>query len=58
MHEQLDKAIKGLKKENPDWWTWLLLGCPPLAVAVATWRFWQNLIINERWEEKKLQAKL
>lgn len=58
LHEQLDKAIKGLKKENPDWWTWLLLGCPPLAVAVATWRFWQNLIINERWEEKKLQAKL
>ncbi|KAF5229995.1 hypothetical protein FAUST_10053 [Fusarium austroamericanum] len=55
---QLDKAIKGLKKETPDWWTWLLLGCPPLAVAVATWRFWQNLIINERWEEKKLQAKL
>ncbi|QPC78915.1 hypothetical protein HYE68_009667 [Fusarium pseudograminearum] len=55
---QLDKAIKGLKKETPDWWTWLLLGCPPLAVAIATWRFWQNLIINERWEEKKLQAKL
>ncbi|KAJ9417462.1 dephospho-CoA kinase [Fusarium oxysporum] len=55
---QLDKAIKDLRKASPDWWSWLLLGCPPLAVAVATWRFWQNLIINERWEEMKLNARL
>jgi dephospho-CoA kinase len=58
LKEQLDKAIKDLRKASPDWWSWLLLGCPPLAVAVATWRFWQNLIINERWEEMKLNAKL
>jgi dephospho-CoA kinase len=58
LKEQLDKAINDLRKASPDWWSWLLLGCPPLAVAVATWRFWQNLIINERWEEMKLNAKL
>ncbi|KAF4453099.1 dephospho-CoA kinase [Fusarium austroafricanum] len=58
LKEQVDKAIKDLRTASPDWWSWLLLGCPPLAVVVATWRFWQNLIINERWEEMKLNAKL
>ncbi|KAJ4264928.1 Dephospho-CoA kinase cab5 [Fusarium torreyae] len=58
LKEQLDKAVSELRKASPDWWSWLLLGCPPLAIAIAAWRFWQNLVINEEWEEKKLNAKL
>ncbi|KAI8662558.1 hypothetical protein LRP88_06769 [Fusarium phalaenopsidis] len=58
LREQLDKAIGAMRKTSPDWWSWFLLGCPPVAVAIAAWRFWQNIIINEEWEEKKLKHKL
>lgn len=54
----LEKEMKRLKARTPEWWSWALLGCPPLAVVVAAWRFWQNLRINRRWEETQTKAKL
>jgi dephospho-CoA kinase len=57
---KLDKAMVELKQQSPQWWSWLLLACPPLAFAVAGWRFWENVKINQRWaaveeaEAKKL----
>lgn len=49
----LDKAMAELRKSSPDWWSWLLLACPPLALAVAVWSFWQNVYVNRRWERQK-----
>lgn len=57
LKEQLDAAIGKLKRGSPDWWSWLLLGCPPLAVAVAVWQYYGNGRINERWEKGQLQLK-
>ncbi|KAH8169729.1 dephospho-CoA kinase domain-containing protein [Sarocladium implicatum] len=60
LKEKLDKAILEMKQTSPQWWSWLLLACPPLAVAVAGWHFWDNSRINQRWaaveeaEAKKL----
>lgn len=60
LKEKLDTAIGELKQTSPPWWSWILLACPPLAVAVAGWRFWENSRINQRWaaveevEAKKL----
>ncbi|KAK0386318.1 hypothetical protein NLU13_6155 [Sarocladium strictum] len=57
---KLDAAMVELKQKNPRWWSVLLLACPPLAIAVAGWQFWQNVRINRRWaaveeeEAKKL----
>ncbi|KAK2589527.1 Dephospho-CoA kinase cab5 [Conoideocrella luteorostrata] len=48
---KLDEAMKKLRRKSPDWWSWLLLGCPPLAVMVSAWTIWQNVRINRRWEE-------
>ncbi|PTB36520.1 uncharacterized protein TrAFT101_010403 [Trichoderma asperellum] len=48
---QLDEELRKLKAANPEWWSWLMLGCPPLAVALASWRFWQNIQAEKRWRE-------
>ncbi|KAL7812452.1 dephospho-CoA kinase domain-containing protein [Trichoderma aethiopicum] len=47
----LDEEMRKLKEANPEWWAWLMLGFPPLAVALASWRFWQNIRIERQWRE-------
>ena len=53
----LDLAMAELKTRTPQWWSYLLLACPPLAVGVAAWRLWQNLVINRRWENESEEIK-
>ncbi|KAL7786743.1 dephospho-CoA kinase domain-containing protein [Trichoderma ceciliae] len=48
---KLDDELRKLKGTNPEWWSWLMLGCPPLAVALATWRLWQNIRVERQWRE-------
>lgn len=50
----LDDEMKKLKSQSPSWWKWLLLGCPPLAVAMSVWRIMQNGKNERRWRESKL----
>ncbi|CAH0043204.1 unnamed protein product [Clonostachys solani] len=54
---QVDAALTQLKTQSPGWWSYVLLACPPLAVAVAAWRLWDNARINKEWEELKKQTK-
>ncbi|GAO14169.1 uncharacterized protein UV8b_06580 [Ustilaginoidea virens] len=54
---QLDDAVKQMRARSPEWWSWVLLGCPPLALMVSAWRLWQNMAINRRWEESQTDAK-
>jgi dephospho-CoA kinase len=54
---KLEQAMKELKTNSPEWWSWVLLGCPPLALATALWRIWGNVKINERWEASQREAK-
>ncbi|KAG5928090.1 hypothetical protein E4U53_002744 [Claviceps sorghi] len=46
----LDEAMARLRRSSPGWWSWMLLACPPLALAVSLWTIWQNTRINSRWE--------
>lgn len=57
LRDQLDIAIREMQRKSPSWWAWALLGCPPLAILVAAWEFWQNQKINARWEEGEKNAK-
>ncbi|PHH82199.1 hypothetical protein CDD83_3333 [Cordyceps sp. RAO-2017] len=54
----LAEAMATLRRSSPDWWSWLLLACPPLAVAVAAWSFWLNVRLNRQWEAAQAKAKL
>lgn len=42
-------AMARLRRASPAWWSWVLLACPPLALAVAACGFWQNVGLNRRW---------
>ncbi|KAI5459850.1 dephospho-CoA kinase-domain-containing protein [Mariannaea sp. PMI_226] len=57
LSKQLDDAMAQIRRGHPEWWSWVMLGCPPLAVAVAAWRYYQNIQINKRWENQT-KAKL
>ncbi|RCI15778.1 hypothetical protein L249_2971 [Ophiocordyceps polyrhachis-furcata BCC 54312] len=49
----VDKAMAALRRQRPNWWSWLLLLCPPLALIVAAWRLWENVRIDREWEAKE-----
>lgn len=54
------RAVGELEGANPRWRAWLLLACPPLALACGVYQYWMNGRINERWraQEKEVLAKL
>ncbi|ATY67376.1 dephospho-CoA kinase, putative [Cordyceps militaris CM01] len=56
--EQVHEAVARLKAGSPVWWSWTLLGCPPLALLVAAYRVWQNVRLNRQWHESKRASKL
>ncbi|KAG5983980.1 hypothetical protein E4U54_006183 [Claviceps lovelessii] len=53
----LDDAVGRLRRSSPDWWAWLLLACPPLALALSAWTIWRNVRMNARWEASQKEAK-
>ncbi|KAF7551640.1 hypothetical protein G7Z17_g4885 [Cylindrodendrum hubeiense] len=55
--EQLKGALGEMRQEHPDWWAWTLVACPPLAVAVVAWRYYQNIQINKQWEARSGELK-
>lgn len=54
---QLDKVMGEMKGRSAGWWSWVLLACPPLAIAVAAWRLGENVRINQRWEAQSKDIK-
>lgn len=58
LQSQVDQAVATLRAASPVWWNWLLLACPPLAAAVAAWRFWDNVRLEKEWlRREKEEAK-
>lgn len=55
---RVDDAVARLRRASPDWWAWLLLACPPLALAVAAWTVWRNVALDRRWREGQARAGL
>ena len=58
LEKEVARVMREIERGNPRWWQVLLLLCPPLALAVAGYRYWDNWRINTRWEEKKEKARL
>ncbi|KID89238.1 dephospho-CoA kinase [Metarhizium guizhouense ARSEF 977] len=57
LEAKLGEAMEKVRESSPEWWSWVLLGCPPLALAAAAWRIWGNVRINRQWEESQREAK-
>lgn len=52
LSKSLNEEIAKLKARSPEWWSWALLGCPPLAVLSAAWAIWRNMRLNKAWHEQ------
>ncbi|KAL1882783.1 hypothetical protein VTK73DRAFT_908 [Phialemonium thermophilum] len=57
LRREVDRAVAEVLRGSPRWWSWALLLCPPAAVVVGLWTFWQNSRINKRWEESELRER-
>jgi dephospho-CoA kinase len=57
LKKSIDAAMQQIRGSSPAWWNWLLLFCPPLAVASGAWTFWQNVRINNAWKAQQLKEK-
>ncbi|RFU31105.1 hypothetical protein B7463_g5247, partial [Scytalidium lignicola] len=55
---ELEKALREIRRNSPRWWAWLLWLCPPFAGLAGLWTYYRGLIINKRWNEEQLKAKL
>lgn len=58
LKHEVAMAMQKLRSQNPAWWQVLLLLCPPLAIAMAGYRYWDNTRINSRWNSKQEKARL
>lgn len=57
LRAEVERAVRGVRKESPVWWGWLLWLVPPVAVMQAVRTYYANLGINRRWEEGELREK-
>lgn len=59
LEKSLNEEMAKLKARSPEWWSWALLACPPLALGIAAWSIWQNNQINKQWHaQSKRTSKL
>jgi dephospho-CoA kinase len=57
LKREVERALGEVLDGSPSWWSWMLLACPPAAVAVGLWTYWCNTKINKRWNEEELKQK-
>lgn len=53
LKRQIDQVMTKVKSGSPQWWAWLLLLCPPLAVASGAWNYIRSWWIKRQWEKQK-----
>ncbi|KAI1189856.1 dephospho-CoA kinase [Nemania serpens] len=57
LKDNVDACLREIRKSSPPWWNWLCLLVPPLGVAAGAWVYWQNIRINQEWQELELKEK-
>ena len=57
LKRQIDGVMAKVKGNSPQWWAWLLLLCPPLAVMSGGWSYVRSWWIKKQWEKEKALEK-
>ena len=57
LKKEIDRVMTVVKKGSPQWWGWVLLLCPPVAAASATWSYVRSWWIKRQWEKEKQMEK-
>ncbi|KAK5939127.1 Dephospho-CoA kinase cab5 [Knufia obscura] len=50
---QVDDVVRRVREESAKWWGWMLLGVPPLMVAVAVVEVWRGWRIKRELEARR-----
>jgi dephospho-CoA kinase len=57
LRKQIDQVMAKVKSSSPQWWAFLLLLFPPLAVMSGSWSYVRSWWIKKQWEQEKLKDK-
>lgn len=57
LKRQIDHVMTQIKAGSPQWWGWLLLLCPPLAIMSGSWSYVRSWWIKRQWEQEKRMEK-
>lgn len=57
LKRQIDTVMSTIRSGSPQWWAWLLLLCPPLAVASGAWHYVRGWWIKRAWEHEQTKEK-
>jgi dephospho-CoA kinase len=57
LKRQIDDAMVRIKQRSPRWWAWLLLLCPPFAMASGAWSFVRSWWVKRQWLQEKEREK-
>lgn len=57
LKRQVDRVMMQVRQGSPQWWAWMLLLFPPLAVVSGGWSFVRSWVVKRRWEQEKAREK-
>jgi dephospho-CoA kinase len=57
LRREIDRVMEEVQKGSPQWWAWLLLVAPPLAVAAGSWSYAWGWWIKRQSEQEKQREK-
>lgn len=57
LRREVERAMAEVMQKSPQWWTWLLLFCPPVAGAAGLLSYIRSWIVQRQWQRTKQRAK-
>ncbi|EME82489.1 uncharacterized protein MYCFIDRAFT_64875 [Pseudocercospora fijiensis CIRAD86] len=57
LKRQVDRAMVRVREGSPQWWAWVLLLCPPVAVLSGGWSYVRSWWIKRQWEKERVGEK-
>ena len=53
---EMERVLDEVRRGRRGWWTWLLVGCPPLAVLVGVWSVLTGWLDRRKWERREREG--
>jgi dephospho-CoA kinase len=57
LRREVDRVMDQLHRQCPQWWTWMCLLCPPLALTSAAWALLRNRQLDAAWRGEQAARK-
>lgn len=57
LKNEVDKVMRGVREQSPEWWAWMLLLLPPLAAFIAFENLLRSAMARKKWMVEKQQER-